>query len=151
MSPDLVAHVKQAEGLRLRAYRCPAGYWTVGYGHRVPSSKTTVTAGQAEVWLVEDLRKAEQQALGLVPGLAGRRLDALTDLVFNVGLGALDGDDPDSPLDDAGVVRALRAGDWLAAATRFRQWCHARVGGQLVVLPGLAARRAVGARWIEEG
>ncbi len=151
MSPELVAHVKQAEGLRLRAYRCPAGYWTAGYGHRVPSSKTTVTAGQADVWLVEDLRKAEQQALQLVPGLSGRRLDALTDLVFNVGLGALDGDNPDDPIDDAGVVRALRAGDWTLAATRFRQWCHARVDGALVALPGLVARRDVGARWILEG
>ena len=25
--------IKEFEGLRLKAYKCPAGVWTIGYGH----------------------------------------------------------------------------------------------------------------------
>ena len=25
--------IRQFEGLRLTAYKCPAGVWTIGYGH----------------------------------------------------------------------------------------------------------------------
>ena len=25
--------IKKYEGLRLEAYKCPAGVWTIGYGH----------------------------------------------------------------------------------------------------------------------
>ena len=34
--------IRQFEGLRLKAYRCPAGIWTIGYGH-------TSAAGAPEV------------------------------------------------------------------------------------------------------
>lgn len=143
MTDDLVALVKQAEGLRLKAYICPAGYPTIGYGHRVDSlSHPPVTEAEAEEMLRADLAQAEAAALLLAPALTGPRLAALTDLIYNVGANAIKG---------SGVLRCLNAGDWPGAAARFRQWNKARVNGQLTPLPGLTKRREVGARWIEEG
>lgn len=151
MTEGLLKLIRDSEGLSLTAYLCPAGYWTQGYGRRVKQGSPPISKGTADRWLQEDAAKAERQARKLAPKLFGNRLAALTDLCFNVGMGALDGDDPEDINDDAGVVKALRAENWIDAANRFRQWKHARVGGVLKELPGLVKRREVGARWILEG
>lgn len=152
--PDLLQLIRDTEGLRLKPYRCPAGYPTQGYGRRVPSlNMPPITKAQAEAWLLVDVRAKEDEARKLAPNLTGMRLAALTDLVYNVGTGALDGANPLDPADDAGVVLALRRGDWPEAAARFRRWVNARnpETGKLEPLPGLVKRREVGARWIEGG
>lgn len=154
MTPELRDFVKAEEGYSSVPYPCPAGYPTIGHGHRIPSlTHPPITKADAEDLLQVDLRIAERGALALCPTLVDepRRLAALTDLVFNVGRDALDGASPSDLTDDAGVIRCLRAGDWAGAAARFRRWDHAKVGGQLVELPGLRRRREMGARWIEEG
>jgi len=152
--PELLQFVKHEEGLVLTPYLCPAGYPTIGYGHRIPSmAHPPITEAEAEQLLTVDLAIAERGALVLVPTLLSepRRLSALTDLVFNVGRDSLDGADPSDLNDDAGVVKCLRAGDWTGAAARFRKWDHAKVNGQLVELAGLKRRREIGAEWIEQG
>lgn len=154
MTPELLALVRHEEGLRLKPYLCPAGYPTIGYGHRIPSmSHPPITMGEAESLLAVDVGIAERGALQLCPNLTTepRRLAALTDLVFNVGRDALDGVSPSDLTDDAGVVKCLRAKDWMGAAARFRRWDHAKVNGQLVELMGLKRRRETGAHWIEVG
>jgi lysozyme len=151
---ELFDLIRVSETLVLKPYLCPAGYPTQGYGRRVPSlNLPPITKAQAEAWLLLDVRKHEDAAKKLAPNLVGRRLDALTDLVFNVGNGALDGDNVLDPADDAGVVQALRREDWKDAAARFRRWNKARdpKTGALRPLAGLIKRREVGARWIEEG
>ena len=48
--------IRQFEGLRLTSYRCPAGVWTIGYGHTsgvVPG--VSITKEQAEVFLRQDI------------------------------------------------------------------------------------------------
>ena len=41
--------IKKYEGLRLEAYLCPAGVWTIGYGHTAGVGKgMKITAEQAE-------------------------------------------------------------------------------------------------------
>ena len=145
--PDaLVDHVKHYEGYRTVPYICPAGYPTVGYGHRIPSLQhPNVTEEEATALLLADLGEAQRKALLIVPGLSGMRLAALTDLIYNVGSGPA--------LRDSGTVRALRDEDWPLAAKKFRTWDKARDpnNGQLKPLPGLTARREVGAQWIEQG
>lgn len=154
MTKELLDLIKREEGFRTKPYLCPAGYPTIGYGHRIPSmSHPPITQAEAEALLAVDVGIAERGALRLAPNLIKypARLAALTDLVFNVGRDALDGVDPDDLTDDSGVVKMLRAENWPVAAAKFRQWCHARVKGQLVALPGLIRRREVGAKWIENG
>lgn len=150
--PELLRFIRSSEGLRLHVYRDRGGLPTIGWGHRVPDmAYPPITAERAEQLFEQDVRHAQLGALTLCPDLVGRRLAALTDLVFNVGAGALDGEKPDDPLDDAGVVKALRAHYWSDAADRFRKWNHVRIGGVLQEDPGLSKRRHVGACWIEEG
>lgn len=154
MNDALILHVKHFEGFRSTAYLCPAGYPTIGYGHRIPTLHyPPVDDMEATGWLLTDLSHAQRSALHLCPNLSGPRLDALTDLVYNVGTDALDGPSALDPTDDAGVIQALRREDWPEAAARFRKWCNARnpKTGTLEPLPGLVARREVGARWIEQG
>lgn len=154
MTPELIALVKKEEGFVDHPYLCPAGYPTIGYGHRIPSvAHPAITMQDAEALLMVDLRIAERGALQLCPNLTTepRRLAALTDLVFNVGRDALDGMSQSDLNDDAGVVKRLRATDWEGAAERFRRWDHAKVGGMLIELPGLKRRRETGAKWILEG
>ena len=51
--------IKRHEGLRLTAYKCPAGVWTLGYGHtRYVRQGQQCTETQAEVWLMDDLRES---------------------------------------------------------------------------------------------
>src|SRR5258708_35954131 len=97
MTGELIRFVKGEEGLVLAPYLCPAGYPTIGYGHRIPSmAHPPITEAEAEQLLIVDLNIAERGALALCPNLAtqSRRLAALTDLVFNVGRDALDGASP---------------------------------------------------------
>lgn len=148
-TPALSNLLRKIEGLSLTPYLCPAGYPTQGYGRRVKSLDVPrITVDIAEQWLKEDIATHEAIARSLCPNLSGIRLDALTDLVYNVGKDQLDGPDNKSLTDDdAGVVRALRAEDWPLAAKEMRRWVYSK--GK--ILNGLVRRRAITAGWIERG
>ena len=80
--------IRQSEGLRLTAYRCPAGVWTVGYGHTsdvVP--EMAITKEQAEAFLKQDIATAENIISTECPNLRQCQFDALVSFVFNVGGG----------------------------------------------------------------
>lgn len=48
--------IKEFEGCRLEAYKCPAGVWTIGYGHTYGvKSGQKITQAQAEQFLKDDL------------------------------------------------------------------------------------------------
>ncbi len=83
--------IKQHEGCRLRAYKCPAGVWTVGYGStRGVNQWTEITRQEAEVRLREDIRVAErtvEKVRYLQPRLTQHQFDALVSFVFNAGSG----------------------------------------------------------------
>ena len=80
--------IRQFEGLRLTAYKCPAGAWTVGYGHTsgvVPGM--TITKEQAEEFLKLDIATVENIVSAECPNLRQCQFDALVSFVFNVGGG----------------------------------------------------------------
>jgi lysozyme len=82
--------IKKHEGLKLTAYKCPAGVWTIGYGHtRTAVSGIKITEWQAEELLKSDLRIAETIVnMSLKDQLNQKQFDALVSFVFNVGAGA---------------------------------------------------------------
>ena len=52
--------IKEFEGCRLKAYKCPAGVWTIGYGHTSNvKPNQSITREEAERLLREDLRMYE--------------------------------------------------------------------------------------------
>lgn len=83
--------IKRFEGCRLGSYRCPAGVWTIGYGHtKGVKPGQRITQEEAERLLREDAAKIEsgvRAALGSVQ-LADCKIDALVSFAFNVGVGA---------------------------------------------------------------
>lgn len=54
--------IKSFESLRLKAYKCPSGVWTIGYGHTKDVKATMVISPQrAERLLKEDITQTETQ------------------------------------------------------------------------------------------
>lgn len=83
--------IKSFEAYRPHAYLCQAGVWTCGWGHtRGVKPSTVCTREQAEAWLTADLAPCEAGVDGMITvPLTQGQFDALTSLVFNVGLAAV--------------------------------------------------------------
>lgn len=81
--------IKRHEGCRLKAYKCPAGVWTIGYGHTqgVFDGKT-ITQDEAERLLLNDLTRFELGVRNIVGDLTDNKIDALVSFAYNVGLQA---------------------------------------------------------------
>jgi lysozyme len=123
--------IKRFEGLRLKAYLCPASVWTIGYGSTGPHVREgmAISERDAEDLLRSDLRRFEQGVAKLAPDCSQGQFDALVSFAFNLGLGALR---------KSTLLRKHKAGDPAGAAAEFRKWVMA--GG--VRLKGLVRRRA---------
>lgn len=131
-----VAEIANSESLRLKAYRCPAGVWTIGWGETDGVQPgDTCTKAEADRWLLEDLtgRAAAVRALCTVEP-SENELGAMVSLAYNIGVDAFR---------RSTVLRQHNAGNRQAAARAFGLWNKARNPrtGQLEVLDGLTARR----------
>lgn len=89
-SEALIAHIKAHEGYRSKAYRCPAGVWTCGYGHtKGVTAHTTCDMAKAEAWLRDDLSRVEAFCNAIKNVDTQGKFDAVVDFAYNVGLGNL--------------------------------------------------------------
>lgn len=89
-SVDAYELIKQFEGLRLEAYLCPAGIWTIGYGHTSGVSPNSfITIQEADEYLHRDVAAIEMQLNKLNLSLRQCQWDAIVSFVFNVGIGNL--------------------------------------------------------------
>ena len=87
-SIDAYELIKQFEGLRLEAYLCPAGIWTIGYGHTSGVSPNSfITIQEADEYLHRDVASVEMQLNKLNLSLSQCQWDAIVSFVFNVGIG----------------------------------------------------------------
>ncbi len=87
-SVDAYELIKQFEGLRLEAYLCPAGIWTIGYGHTSGVSPNSfITIQEANEYLHRDVAAIEMQLNKLNLSLRQCQWDAIVSFVFNVGIG----------------------------------------------------------------
>ncbi len=127
--------IRKHEGLRMRAYLCPAGVWTIGYGHTFGAGPPVVAKGmsvsvdEANAILVSDLAKFEAAVARLVKvALTQHQFDALVSFAFNVGQGALA---------KSTLLKRLNAGRHDAVPAELMKWTKG--GGK--VLPGLVNRR----------
>lgn len=55
---------------RAHPYVCPAGYWTIGYGHLCDPKHPPITEVEAEGYLAADLKTALNATLRYCPVLA---------------------------------------------------------------------------------
>lgn len=87
-SPKGIALIKEFEGLRLKAYLCPGGVWTIGYGHTAGVKPgMVITEAQAEEYLKADLIAFERYLNGLGLALNQNQFDALVSFIYNIGIG----------------------------------------------------------------
>ena len=87
-SVDAYELIKQFEGLRLEAYLCPAGIWTIGYGHTSGVSPNSfITTTEADEYLHRDVAAIEMQLNKLNLSLRQCQWDAIVSFVFNIGIG----------------------------------------------------------------
>lgn len=123
--------IKSFEGLRTKAYRCPAGVWTIGYGStgRHVREGQIITPERAEELLRGDLMRFEEAVRRYALPATQGQYDAMVGLAFNIGITAFA---------RSTLVRRHRAGDHEGAADEFLKWNKA--GGR--VRPGLVRRRA---------
>ena len=87
-----VSLIKSFEGCRLKAYKCPAGVWTIGYGHTAGVKEgDTITQGQADEYLRNDLEKYEKAVLNYdsIYHFNQNHFDALVSFTYNCGVGNL--------------------------------------------------------------
>lgn len=116
---------------RAHPYICPAGYWTIGYGHLCDPKHPPITEAEAEIYLARDLQTAVIAALRYCPVLATEpegRLAAIVDFTFNLGSGRLQ---------TSTLRRRINQRDWRQAIDELRRWIYG--GGR--PLPGLIIRR----------
>ncbi|QYK42848.1 MAG: glycoside hydrolase family protein [Paracoccaceae bacterium] len=145
-SAEGVAFLERHEGVVLRAYRCPAGVWTIGAGLTAasgvvqPTAGMTIDAAEARRLLIQALTRnyepAVDKAMTRPAGAKQHEFDAGVSFHFNTGA----------------IGRATWVGHW-----RVYAWDQARAalaawrkgGGK--VLPGLVRRRAEEFALLREG
>lgn len=123
--------IKKYEGCRLKAYKCPAGVWTIGWGTTVYPDGSKVKEGDTCTQEVAD---------GLLLWYCTTKIklpkeiylynqkEALYSLIYNIGQGAFD---------RSKCKKAIEARDW---KTAYLEWDWDSVGGKK--LAGLVKRRA---------
>jgi lysozyme len=128
--------IKKYEGLRLNAYRCSAGVWTIGYGHTSAAGAPEVTPGmkiskqEAEDIFEKDIQQFAKGVENLIKvSVSPNQFGAMVSLAFNIGLSAFK---------KSSVLRFVNQKRFDDAADAFLLWNKAK--GK--VLKGLVRRRA---------
>lgn len=124
--------IKSFESCKLQAYKCPAGVWTIGWGHTGPIAApgSKITQDVADSLLAFDLEFFERGVLSMVKvSITQGQFDALVSFAFNCGLSSLRG---------STLLRMLNSGDINGAADQFGRWTKSKG----VPLAGLVRRRA---------
>lgn len=122
--------IKQFEGCRLKAYICPAGIWTCGWGSTgLDVTPTTVwTQEQADARMQSDALSFSKQVAKLCPNLSSDALCAIADFAYNLGIGRLK---------TSTLLKKLQKNDMAGSQVELMKWVKG--GGK--VLPGLVKRR----------
>ena len=136
--------IKHFEGCELEAYKCPAGVWTIGYGHiKGVSEGMSITQEQAEQMLLDELKEYENYINELVVvDLSQNQFDALVSWVYNLG---------PANLSASTMLKVLNSGEYEDVPAQMKRWNKA--GGK--VLEGLIRRREAeaclfkGKEWFE--
>lgn len=135
----LIEIIKNSEGLRLEAYLCPSGLWTIGWGHtKEVKEGQTCTLLEAERYLKEDIQEAKAFVLSRVKvPLTPNQLDALTSFTFNIKKSKFNEK-------DCTLLRLVNLGEFKRAACEFLRWVYGTdpKTNKPIKLNGLVTRRA---------
>lgn len=133
---DLIKHF---EGCSHKAYLCPAGVPTIGYGATGPDIKLgmTWTQAQCDERFLHDVSSFERDVNSLVKvPLTQGQFDALVSFAYNCG-SDIDSDDIAEGLGDSTLLKLLNDGHYDLAAKQFGRWISKGTSAE----PGLRRRR----------
>ena len=136
-SQNCINLIKLFEGYKPKAYLCPAGVPTIGYGSTMYQTglkiklSDTINEQQANELLMWELKNKAYALHGLK--INQNQFDALLSFCFNLGIGAF----AKSTL----KKKILANPNDATIKQEFMKWNKARVGGQLMELKGLTRRR----------
>jgi len=124
--------IAKFEGCKLEAYKCPAGVWTIGYGHTKGVKKGDIVTSE----IANDLLKQDtKQFLDCVYKEVGdicneNQIVALTSFAFNVGVGNFRG---------STLLKVVKKNpkDFAGVRSEFLRWIYADGNA----LKGLKKRR----------
>lgn len=124
--------IKKYEGLSLKAYKCPAGIATIGYGTTVYPDGTPVKMGDVITQTKAEALLLDYVINKIMPNIRDLALSsnqeaALISLIYNIGWTAFA---------KSKCYKAIKAKDW---ETVFANWDWIKGGGK--VLNGLIKRR----------
>ena len=123
--------IKSFESCKLKAYRCPAGVWTIGYGHTKGVKEGMVISQEdAERFFEEDIKEFEKQLNSLQLAINQNQYDALMSFIYNVGL---------ARLAKSTLLKKVKANsEDKTIRNEFNKWVYSGAHK----LPGLQRRRA---------
>ena len=130
-SQECISLIMNFEHYRSEPYLCPAGKWTIGYGHTagVTPIMAPVTMQKAIELLYEDLEPCEKAIYANIKTpLVQSQFDALCSFIFNVGVGNFR---------KSTLLKLINNGEMEEASCEFGKWVHCN--GK--VLNGLVIRR----------
>jgi lysozyme len=130
ISQEGIALIKKFEGCELEAYKCPAGVWTIGYGHTKDVKEgDVINKDEANYLLEEEMIEYEGYINDMVDvPLEQNQFDALTSWVYNLG---------SSNLMSSTMLTLLNESKYNEIPQQIKRWNKA--GGK--VLDGLVKRR----------
>lgn len=134
----LIGLIKRFEGCRLKAYYCPAGVLTCGWGSTGKDilPNTVWTQDYADKRLMQEATHFLKATQLVCPYLEGAQLAAIADFAYNLGIGRL----------KASTLRKkLNKGDIQSASEELKKWVYG--GGKK--LNGLVMRRDAEAKYLK--
>ena len=122
--------IKKFEGCKLKSYKCPAGVWTIGYGHTEDIKEDDIVSPEeANKLLRADVFKFEEYVTdNVIVNLTQNQFDALVAWTFNLGVGNLR---------NSTMLKKLNNADYTSVPFEMKRWNKA--GGK--TLDGLVRRR----------
>ena len=110
--------IKEFEGLKLEAYKCPAGIWTIGYGHTGKNvfKGLKINQEEAEKFLINDLEIHSNYINKLIKiPINQNQFDALISLEYNIGYNAFK---------NSTLLKFLNEKKYNKAAEEFDKWVY---------------------------
>ena len=135
ISKEGLSLIKKFEGCELEAYLCPAGVWTIGYGHTKDVKEgDKINRDEADYLLQEEMIEYESYINDFVEvPLNQNQFDALCSWVYNLG---------PTNLKNSTMLRVLNEEKYTDVPQEIKRWNKA--GGE--VLDGLIKRREAEAK-----
>lgn len=115
MLNEAINIIKKFEGCKLKAYKCPAGIWTCGWGNTINVNENTIyTQDEADKILIDTVNDFANKVKSYIKkDINNNQLCACVSLAYNIGLGNFK---------NSTLLRKINEGDFQEASKAFMSW-----------------------------